>query len=893
MTINQHIFNKNGLSYTNDNPQLLSLFIRESANINNCITEHNVANDNILLLLNTIATSSSELSDLISNTYNMLMDSVVLSNSGQSIFSLFDPVEAILSGVTIDRLTNTIYLNKQIKYKAQITDVQYSTNGDIGNSVIKQYVTRANIKSITSSNAVEFEKFDTSMQLSLNIKFSEVTPINGLKIKLSNISSVLPLITKILYVTRDNNLVELNYVGDVTSKIASSESEYGNIFIQAEQISAAGIIIQIEQNYPDIVNGKDRYTIGLSNLEIGYYESVDSGYAIFGPYNSSSPILKMAYSSDIVDTSGGSNASLSFSSNNKSWIALNNVSKITENKILNINNISNDAVFFDKPVKQFWLKLEVNAYDASSNVGKYRRPIIDNSQYGQNILLNENNTFTSIYEDDGFYYGSTSTNNIIPNTALFEFAKSDKGYYDLSEEAEEYTSFSRYAFPIVEQSNKASIYSRESILIETAKLLKMTTPTTIVVYLNGVNVFDLTRKYVIKVKDDMSHGLYELHLDDEIKYIDVSLGFVMSTMATLFKTTNTSATLIAPDGQTYIIEAITIADTKYISLIGSLFAYQDEKHNIYPHIPKPDSFYIERGGIVTKNTFDRVLIASMTISQSRTDVGSYANRHTLITDDIKKSIGETRMGKYIFKKMAKLKHCNIVEGTVRFDFSEAFINSMIKEVKFIDGEQEFVSSVKKTQFNNQNLNKITLEGKFIDDGHLSFYGGSNLFKNRVYADEDLVEIGDWLIVLEFGSYVIKLPEGVKTSASVDIAIEYNVDNNSINKDGIYSIDYINGVIYTSSPIDGHIIVKYNYFNMCIEGEAATEFTADQYMARDGVLTINKPVSKTLLIVYKEGKDEVAKFSDSPILTNISINTIAESYIKWVHRRSCQKQHWCW
>jgi hypothetical protein len=237
------------------------------------------------------------------------------------------------------------------------------------------------------------------------------------------------------------------------------------------------------------------------------------------------------------------------------------------------------------------------------------------------------------------------------------------------------------------------------------------------------------------------------------------------------------------------------------------------------------------------------------------------------------------MGKYTFKKTAKFKHCNIIEGTVKFDFTNAFIHSMIKEVAFIDGAQEFVSSNRVTQFNNTNLNEIVLEGVFIDDNKISFYGGSNLFKNRVYSLEDLVELGDWLLILELGSYKIKLPSGVKTSATIDTAIEYNVDNQSVSKDGIYSIDYQNGVMYTSSPIDGNIIVNYQYYNMALEGQAATELTNSEYIARDGILTISKQTTNDLSIVYKEGKNSDNTFIDSPILSNISINTITELYIK--------------
>ena len=879
MTIKQHIFNKDGIANINDNTQLLSLFAKESANINNCIAEHNLANDSILVFLNTIATASSALSDIISNTYNMLMDSVVLNNAGQTLFSFFDGVNINTNGITVDTLTNTIYLNKKIKYQAQVADITYSTNGNIGNSVVRPYITRANIKSITSSNAVEFEKFDTSMQVSIHIKFAESIPLNGIKLTLSNTSSVLPSITKITYTNKSNDIFDLNYIGDVTSQSAVSNSEYGNIFLQTEQVNATGLIIQFEQNYPDIVSGKDRYAIGLSDFEAGYYESVSSGYAVFGPYNSTSPIIKIAYSADIIDKSNKQNIELTFSHNNINWITLTNTNKMSSGKILNINNISTDAVFFDNQIKQFWIRLDIESYDASQNLNMHRRPLIDSNQFGQSILLDERHTFTSVYENLGFSYGSVNHVTEITESGLFEFAKSKNGYFGLSEEDATYNAYYRYTSPIVEQSNNISVYSKEDIVIETARLLKLTTPSELSVRLNGVDVLDLRRKYVIKVKADMNNGLYQLHIDNAIKYIDVSLGFVMSTMATLFTIVGNIATLVAPDGQIYTIEPVTISGTKYISLIGTLFEQQDSKHNIYPNITRPNSFYIERGGIIAKNNFDTVTISGMNIAEAITDIGNYSDRHVLITQDIKKSVGSTNMNRYNFKNIAKFKHCNIIEGTVKFDFSIAFIHSMIKEVMFIDGRKEFVSSKRVTQYNNTNLNEIVLEGIFIDDDTITFYGGSSLFKNRVYSLEDLVELGDWLLVLDGGSYKIKLPSGVKTSATIDTAIEYNIDNESTNRDGIYSVDYQNGILYASSPIDGNITVNYQYYNMALEGQAAIELYTNEYIARDGILTVDKQTKNTLSVVYKEGKSDGNTFIDSPILSNISINTITELYIK--------------
>ena len=73
--------------------------------------------------------------------------------------------------------------------------------------------------------------------------------------------------------------------------------------------------------------------------------------------------------------------------------------------------------------------------------------------------------------------------------------------------------------------------------------------------------------------------------------------------------------------------------------------------------------------------------------------------------------------------------------------------------------------------------------------------------------------------------------------------------------------------------------------MALEGQAATELKSNEYIARDGILTISKQTINPLSIVYKEGKDDGATFIDSPILSNISINTITELYIKWLVKQT--------
>lgn len=885
MSITQHRFNKKDIFIDNDNSQVLDIFKEEGEFVNETMAINNTINDNLLVFLERITATSSALSNDISKCYNSLMDAVLLAEGGNTGISIFNnAIVDTAHNITIDNTMLSIYLAKKLKTLAVISNIKYSSSGKIGNSVATTYITNANIDSITSKTPVEFESIDTSLQVNLLFNYAYPTPINGIKFKLKNTSSSLPQIKKISVINDTGEIIEIDTITRLNPDLLTEDVYGTDVFIHIPVTNALGISIALEQQQQDLTNGTDRYSVGISEFESGFYEAVTSGYCILGPYNQDSAILKIAYSANKLNSG---DAVISFSNDKIKWYDLSNTLSVSENKILNINNISADSIFFDKPAKQVWIKISLNANDISNDIFLNRRSIIEvENDLGNIIQLNPNHTFSTLYENDDLSYGEkirTRSENVDTATkGNVEFFK-DKNGYVLDRKAEDQEGtlyvYSRYDLPIVEQSTEYSITSKGGVLIEGAKLYKSTSPRTEKVQLNGKDIAVTNKKYIIKLKDALKNGEYVLKIGTQTRTIDLSLGYVLSTIATVYKVDSNDVSIITPYGIEINIPVTTIGTDKYASLLGIVFETQHIDHNTLPI--NNTTFYIEQGALICASGYKKQITAScISIDLAKTTIGQNTSGKKLITSDIKKGKGRTGLSEYEFKKHAKLKHCCIVKGSVKFNIDDAFINSMIREVPFIDGEKEFVSAQRKTQFNNEGLSVIELDPYFIDNETMVFYGDSSIFRSRVYTEEDLVEKGDWMILFdEINPPQIVLPEGVTTPTYADIVIEYDIDNQSISKDGIYSVDYNRGFIYCSASIDSNIIAEYQFFNMVIGGQGAREVHPSEYVANGSILTVNSVINNSVSIVYKEGNGEKEQYMESPVLSNINISTITEDYIK--------------
>jgi hypothetical protein len=227
------------------------------------------------------------------------------------------------------------------------------------------------------------------------------------------------------------------------------------------------------------------------------------------------------------------------------------------------------------------------------------------------------------------------------------------------------------------------------------------------------------------------------------------------------------------------------------------------------------------------------------------------------------------------KNIIKLNHTNIVSGTVKFDIRKASVNSFIKEVDFINGYDEFSIASIYRQINNYNKNVIELQDGFIDDDTIQILGCSEYFKSRVYSEDELIAKGDWLISYENTVPEIILPEGVFTSDIVDTELVYNIQGAKVSISGLYSVDYIKGILHTVAPIDERIEISYRYSSIFAEYEALEKVSPQKITVSQGLAIVEdeSEESSEYLAIIKNNISKDIDYKVSPVIDDLKVNFI--------------------
>ena len=123
---------------------------------------------------------------------------------------------------------------------------------------------------------------------------------------------------------------------------------------------------------------------------------------------------------------------------------------------------------------------------------------------------------------------------------------------------------------------------------------------------------------------------------------------------------------------------------------------------------------------------------------------------------------------------------------------------IFQEVDFIDGVQEFIESEYITELFMKGQNKFVLRGIPSQDS-IRFSGDVTLFKKQVYTKEDLSIPSSWMLINENGSYSIIINSNVVTSEYTFTYVTYK-SKALTKREGLYSVDYNNGIVYLSTPL---------------------------------------------------------------------------------------------
>jgi len=168
--------------------------------------------------------------------------------------------------------------------------------------------------------------------------------------------------------------------------------------------------------------------------------------------------------------------------------------------------------------------------------------------------------------------------------------------------------------------------------------------------------------------------------------------------------------------------------------------------------------------------------------------------------------------------------------------------ALLKEVDYIDGVQEFLEEGYITELLGKSESTFELSGIPVE-GSVRFSGDTSLFNKQVHSEKDLSISGSWLIK---DNYLIINPE-IKTSEYTYTYITYK--KKALNKkEGLFSVDYDKGYLYTSTPIK-NIKIQYKYAVQYIKGQKMTQVPAEEY-TRDSIYSIPTNERTKLSYLYQ-------------------------------------------
>lgn len=168
--------------------------------------------------------------------------------------------------------------------------------------------------------------------------------------------------------------------------------------------------------------------------------------------------------------------------------------------------------------------------------------------------------------------------------------------------------------------------------------------------------------------------------------------------------------------------------------------------------------------------------------------------------------------------------------------------TLLKEVEYIDGVQEFLEEGYVTELLGKSESTFELSGTPVE-GTIRFSGDTSLFNKQVYSLEDLSISGAWHV----NGKTLKIQPELKTSEYTYTYITYK-RKALTKKEGLFSVDYDKGYLYTSTPIK-NVRIQYKYAIQYVQGQKMTQVPATEY-TRESIYSIPTDERTKLSYLYQ-------------------------------------------
>ncbi|RLA68385.1 MAG: hypothetical protein DRQ78_00745 [Epsilonproteobacteria bacterium] len=909
-------------------------FSNVSTYVNNNVSDVNDINNNMLISLDETASLYKDTMRTLSSITNSIADIFITGGGSRDSIDIFNKIlNTVSDGVVIDYDTMQLYLERTQLINYSLKNITLNTkNGTLGNTVEekKKYFDINNIVSIDSR--LEIESYESELDVDINIDLGMKSAFNNVRFKLANYGVRLPSVGSIS-ISEDGctyNDIKIYTSNEFSMDINDFDFKNGEINIHIEENSARYIRINLIQKMPynTGVSKRKRYAIGMNKLEIAFYSAVESGSISIGPIKTSDEIFKIAaYGSMSRYDTSEPNVNLSVSTDLETWIPFQNSAVYDPeselSKIVNFNNIDSSSVFTDDIVTKFYLKIEMTSVDASyispasrqvsrqvinANTSNRSFPIssVDGSdylnlfkytevRYGDRILVPAagGSLYTvpveniSSIEDSGI---SLTQGIDVESSKIYDL---QKNIYDNKDRH----SVIQFKYDKVHVTRNDIIENIPSDDFDpfAIELYGISSVINIPMNIETINE-KYSKKGIIPVIPFIENaGVYTLRYNNKSIRIKYNSKFFYDVRETLYAVPTDVESVLVEDELGKRIATISpflIGEINYISILDALGLDMPLESNgvklntRYPieELAK-DEYTIVFGELIFGSYHKSVFpVVRVLESEIVTRLDNKIDGVKLVSDSSKQIKESYEMSNSDLETVIKLKHTNILEQSVSFDMTRAAINAFINEVNFIDGQSEFVLSEVYIQTDNINLNKMYLLDEYLEDGSLEFRSCDKVFQRRVYAEIELVDMGDYLVTKEEDPVthiiknVVKLPEGIYTSSSNDTEIKYNVKPLKKSVSGFYSIDYNRGILYTTSSIDGKTSISYKYSSVYAKYPSMEKIPDNKYTVSSSNLTIDTEDEKTskYLLVSSSIEQQDTDFVETPILLDFKLNTVDAS-----------------
>lgn len=891
--------------------------------VNSNIGDINNMNNDMLLALdataNTARIATRELRPIVSK----LSDVFVTGGGSKDSIDIFDKdLYSTSGGVVLDYDVMQIRLDRSpaILHNPSNITVDIS-NGELGNSVAdkKRYFDIDNIMSNTSR--LEIESYEAELGISLVVDLGTAKALNDIRFSITNFGTRAPTIESVSISTDGcaYSKVKIATSNSYSMEIEDFNFPEGNISMHIAESYARYIKISFIQKFP-YNTGTDigkRYAIGINNLKVGFYSAVSSGDIIIGPIKNNDEILKIAINSNmeryLVENP---NIELHISHNKSSWIPIQNSTVFNPDsslsKVINFNTVDTNSNTTDEVVTEFYLKVAMESIDVSyiypgSRYVNRDTLMISRSNGSSTLTDIPEGDYFNIFKESGMRFGgrvsigaSVNLKSSIDNTLISEVSSDGKVLisglslgsditFDMSKE-------------FYSDNRNLSVQFKYDKLHVTRDDLISNIPTMgydpfhISIFgLSGVSQSSIqieTRDLVFEnpafipiIPSTLRAGIYTIRYGNKFQNINLVSGSFFSNHETIFAIADDIEYAMLENELGELIgriDPIEINGLKYISLLE--IAGEDMprvgtlSHNKYYPVEEllANEYAISFGKVIF-GSYQKLLmpLPRLMIKEIPTIIDGGVNRIRLISETSKQIKSSYSMKEDDLKTTIKLKHTNVLAQSVKFDVSNASINSLLTEVEFINGDTEFVISSEYVDLGNRNVNILTLHDGFIDNGSLSFRTCNSLFENRVFSIDELIDAGDYLIDSSPTSNKIILPEGVYTNAATDTEIRYDIQPLKQSIAGLYSIDYIRGILHTITPIDGNTSISYQHSNVYAKYVGMDMLSPSDYSVNGNIVSIlSQDDIATPYLAIASGKNQSdIEYRETPILTDFNLNII--------------------